>query len=56
MMSIWNLGFKESLGVEFKDELRLKFSLKTTGMFVILLSRVGFENDCPETKVRTITS
>ena len=49
-------GFKESLGVKFKDELRLKLGLKAIGIFVILLSRVGFESDCPETKVRTIIS
>ena len=30
--------------------------MKATGIFVILLSQVGFETDCPETKFQTITS
>ena len=34
----------------------LSSGLKGIGIFVILLSQDGFENDCPETKFRTITS
>ena len=30
--------------------------LKATGTFVILLILDGFENDCPETKLQTVTS
>ena len=50
-----NLGSKEGLGVEFKTtyvpNCFSSSGLKATSIFIILLSRDGFERDCPETKV-----
>ena len=54
MMSMRNLGSKESLGVKFKDdicaELRFKLWFKSDWYFCNM-SQDGFESDCPETKV-----
>ena len=53
-----NLGSKGSVGIKYKDDICAKFclnsGLKATGIFVILLSQDGFENDCPETKFQII--
>ena len=46
MMNIGNLGLKLSVGVKFKEGS----GLKSTGIFVILLSQYGFESDSPERK------
>ena len=46
MMVIGNLGLKWSVVVRFKKGC----GLKATGIFVILLSKDGFESDSPERK------
>ena len=55
-----SLGSKESLGVNFKDGICASCiyssGMKTTGVFVILLSQDGFESDCPDRKIQIITS
>ena len=38
------VGFKIMFGVKFKESS----DLKTTGIFVILISQYGFESDSPE--------
>ena len=46
MMNIGNLGSKESVVVKSKEGS----GLKATGIFIILLSQVGFESDYLERK------
>ena len=59
MMNIQNLGSQESKGVKYICNTCTKFclkpGLKSTAIFVILLSQDGFKCD-PETKFQTITS
>ena len=50
MMNIQNLGLKESVGLNVKTTYPPN-SLKGPVIVVILLSQVGFESDCPGTKV-----
>ena len=54
------LGSKGRLAVKLKDcifgEKCLKLGLKATGIFVVSLDKDGFENQCPERKLQTITS
>ena len=45
-MNIQNLGWKENIGLKFKEGS----GLKATGIFVILLSQNGFESDSPKRK------
>ena len=50
MMNIGNLGLKWSVVVRFKKGC----GLKATGIFVILLSKDGFESDSPESPKESV--
>ena len=59
-MNIQNLGSQEKLRVKLKDGISAEFCLKLwfehDWYFAILLSQDGFESNCPEAKLHTITS
>ena len=55
-MNIQNLGLQENVEVKYRESRCAKFCLKrlkTTGIFVMLLSQGGFKCD-PETKLQTM--
>ena len=50
------VGSKRSVAIKYKDHICVKKAgLKTTSIFVILLSQNGFESDSPEKKFQTVT-